>query len=40
MRNILTAAAILLLGAGLVLYARKARGPTYRGRTTQQWFRE
>ena len=39
-RHILVAAAILLLGAGLGLYAWKARGLTYHGRTTEQWFRE
>ena len=39
-RQLLVAAAILLLGAGLGLYVWKARGPTYRGRTTAQWFRE
>ena len=39
-RHILVAAAILLLGAGLGIYAWKARGLTSRRRTTKQSFRE
>jgi hypothetical protein len=37
-RVIFIAAALLLLGEGLVLYVQHKREPRYLGRTTRQWF--